>query len=623
MDIDLLSLRRFAVLAGAFCACLHACGSSASSRFSDAGVSGEGGQIDGALPDGALLSDGALFGDVSTCGSGCSADLKSVVDCHGNVLTTCSNGQGCASGACTAACTAAAASHGSVGCSYVVPTPPSYVDDLGACFAVFVTNNWTTPSTVTITRSGTTYDPTMFGRVPNTNPDPTTWPALTSTGIAPGQVVVLFLSHSADSMTKEGLPTSCAVTPAIEPGVDFQSTGVGNAWVITTSAPVSAYDTVPFGGALSAVPSGELILPTSAWGTNYVAALPAPGTFTSSCQNGGAQWGQIVAASDGTTVTLVSPVALSGSANVPAAPANTPTTYTLDAGQFVQFWPSCEMSGALMQSNKPIAFVGGNSQLGLKSATSTGGGSEAEHEQAAPVSALDSEFAVAPYETRRSDLQPESVPYRMVGVVKGTTLTFDPPISGAPATLDVGQVADFEVVGPFVVKSQDANHPFSVGQMMSGCYVTSGSRPGAIHVFTGVPVATPNPCLGDEEYLALLPPKQFLPSYVFFTDPTYPTTNLVVTRVKSNGAFEDVTVDCLGTLGGWQSLGTSGDYEYTTVDLVRANVPVGTCQNGPHQASSKGTFGLVVWGMGELSSYAYPAGGSFSSINTVVVPVTQ
>jgi hypothetical protein len=30
---------------------------------------------------------------------------------------------------------------------------------------------------------------------------------------------------------------------------------------------------------------------------------------------------------------------------------------------------------------------------------------------------------------------PESVPYRLVGAVDGTTLVFDPPISGVPATL--------------------------------------------------------------------------------------------------------------------------------------------------------------------------------------------
>jgi hypothetical protein len=39
----------------------------------------------------------------------------------------------------------------------------------------------------------------------------------------------------------------------------------------------------------------------------------------------------------------------------------------------------------------------------------------------------------------------------------------------------------------------------------------------------------------------VLPPAQFLRRYAFFTDPTYATTNLVVTRVKSNDEFKPVT----------------------------------------------------------------------------------
>src|SRR5262249_1375410 len=41
---------------------------------------------------------------------------------------------------------------------------------------------------------------------------------------------------------------------------------------------VSAYDILPYGGALSYLPSAELLLPTTAWGTNYVAAGPQPST---------------------------------------------------------------------------------------------------------------------------------------------------------------------------------------------------------------------------------------------------------------------------------------------------------------------------------------------------------
>jgi hypothetical protein len=68
-------------------------------------------------------------------------------------------------------------------------------------------------------------------------------------------------------------------------------------------------------------------------------------------------------------------------------------------------------------------------------------------------------------------------------------------------------------------------------------------------------------------------------------------------------------------------VGTTGTYETTTVDLVRANHGVGTCSNGPQTAESDGLFGVVVWGLDRFASYAYPAGGLVRAINTVVAPV--
>ena len=40
--------------------------------------------------------------------------------------------------------------------------------------------------------------------------------------------------------------------------------------------------------------------------------------------------------------------------------------------------------------------------------------------------------------------------------------------------------------------------------------------------------------LGDEEFVIVLPPAQFLARYAFFTDPTYATTNLVFTRLNAS-----------------------------------------------------------------------------------------
>ena len=117
---------------------------------------------------------------------------------------------------------------------------------------------------------------------------------------------------------------------------------------------------------------------------------------------------------------------------------------------------------------------------------------------------------------------------------------------------------------------------------------------------------------------------------MFFTDPTYSETSLVVTRRKSSvtNQFADVSLKCLGTLSGWTPV---GDYEYTYVNLVTGNFQnVGSCSNGQHEMSSTAPFGVTVWGWGSPAaspstiyvSYAYPAGASVQSINEVVIPPT-
>ena len=65
-----------------------------------------------------------------------------------------------------------------------------------------------------------------------------------------------------------------------------------------------------------------------------------------------------------------------------------------------------------------------------------------------------------------------------------------------------------------------------------------------------------------------------------------------------------MTLDCLGTrLTGWAAVGTSGKYQYTRIDLVTGNfTKVGNCDNGLHQMSSAGAFGLTVWGWGSAAT---------------------
>jgi len=187
----------------------------------------------------------------------------------------------------------------------------------------------------------------------------------------------------------------------------------------------------------------------------------------------------------------------------------------------------------------------------------------------------------------------------MVGGVDGTTLTYAPSTpAGAPTTIDLGQVLQFDAPGPFTVTSQDDMHPFYMSAHMSGC-----------ETYT----ADTSDCRGDPEYVSIVPPEQYLAAYTFFTDPTYPETNLVLTREKKGGAFADVNIDCVGTVTGWTAIDADDTIEYTRVE---------------HVAGSTQPFGLVVWGWGSGAtglfqstyvSYAYPAGQAVKPINIVII----
>jgi hypothetical protein len=230
---------------------------------------------------------------------------------------------------------------------------------------------------------------------------------------------------------------------------------------------------------------------------------------------------------------------------------------------------------------------------------------DSAQQQIAPVRALGNEYVAVRYRNRVEGME-ESPPWRLVGMVDGTELTWSPEKpDGAPDVINLGDVITFETGLPFVVRSQDRNHPFYLGGYMTG----------------GNPFGT----VGDPEWVNVIPKSQYLDYYVFFTDPTYPETSLVVVRTPSklDGSFADVELDCAGKLEGWTKV---GDYEYTRIDLMTGEFqPVGGCANGRREMKSELPFGVTVGGGGAIQqnyrvSYAYPAGAGFPPVNDVKVP---
>jgi hypothetical protein len=222
----------------------------------------------------------------------------------------------------------------------------------------------------------------------------------------------------------------------------------------------------------------------------------------------------------------------------------------------------------------------------------------------APVRALGSKYVGVMYRPRVAS--ETRTFWRVVGAVDGTALSYSANVGG-PATLNRGQSVTFLTGTPFVVSSQDKHHPFMLfTYMTSSGYVSEG--------------------YGDPDFVVDVPPEQFLQQYVFFTDPTYPETNLVVIRkTGKDGAFHDVLLDCLGPMSGWQ---TVGDYQWARADLQTGDfAAVLACSNGRHEIHSDAPFGLQVWGWGTPLtstftanvSYGYPGGMNVQPINDVIL----
>ncbi|HVY47226.1 MAG TPA: IgGFc-binding protein [Minicystis sp.] len=592
-------------------------GSNNSSGSFGGGGAGATGSGTGAHHAGAGGSGGTAFattGTGSTCQTHCSSDLHDIVDCHGKVVKTCPMGQGCGAMGCVEACESAKENKSSIGCDYYAVDPDVIVDGAGACFAAFIANTWDSPVSITVDRGGETLSLAGAAVIPNGSGVNVTYSPLPNGMLPPGQVAIVFLSQGSPPL--QGMYCPPGVTPAFAGDGAVHGTGYGQAFHIVTSAPVVAYDIFPYGGGSAAATSATLLLPTSAWDTNYVAV----DAFRKSTAVPQAQPSiDIVGQENGTMVTISPTAAIAGGSGVMPTGMGQPITYNLDAGQIIQFTQDAELIGSAIQSDKPIAVWGAATCLSVDVGDVA---CDSAHQQIPPVKALGHEYVGVRYRNR-FDGQEETPPWRMVGAVDGTNLTWDPaPPAGAPMTLNNGQVAEFDAAGPFTVASQDSDHPFYVSAHMTGC--------GHVSADTG------NDCRGDPEFVNVVPPEQYLSSYVFFTDPTYPETNLVIVRKKENGAFADVTLDCAGTLTGWQPVGANGDYEYTRVDLVTGNfMGVNGCDNGRHEIHSTAPFGLTVWGWGsgatggnffggppysQAVSYAYPAGASVQPINQVVVP---
>ncbi|MEO8705926.1 MAG: hypothetical protein ABI867_38195 [Kofleriaceae bacterium] len=530
---------------------------------------------------------------VGSCALQCSGDLHAIVDCNNNVITQCAGADACDSNSftCADACTAAESNKRSVGCDYYATSMD--VLSHGNCFAAFVANTWNAPAHLTVRHMGAALAVANFAKIPQGSGPGLTYAAYDpAVGLMPGQVAVLFLGGGSG-----GAPL-CPFPSAV-PTSSFAGTGIGNSFEIATDVPVVAYQINPYGGGNAAVTAASLLIPTSAWDLDYIAVNVTPNGIAGSPSL------NIIATEDNTVATITPTQAIAGGAGVPAGAAGAPTSITLNKGQHAQITQTAELTGSLITATRPIGVMAGQTCMNMPTSTMYCDHGE---QMIPPVHALGNRAVGVMYRPRNT--AETSTFWKVVGAVDGTQLTWSSSVGG-PTTINKGQSVDFNTGVPFVVTSQDNDHPFMMFTYMTGSEHIAAGGAGS----------------GDPDFVLMVPPEQYLNSYVFFADPTYPETNLVVTRTRGADAqYHDVTLDCLGPVASWTALGA--DFEFARVDLDTGNFAnVGNCSTGRHEMKSDAPFGLSVWGWGTNRtstftanvSYGYPGGMNVKPINDVVL----
>ncbi len=391
--------------------------------------------------------------DSGNCSVTCSGDLHDVVDCNGNVVTACPPDQGCAAGTCVAACAAASANKSSVGCDYYVVPATDFTGE--TCLGVYVANTWGSPVTLTVGWGANDYTSTLssYGYLPTGSGQSLTYTALTGGQVPVGDVAILFLSGA-----------DCPKPTATSTDVSNAGTQVTNAFHITADRPVVLYDIFPYGGGSSAVTSATLLLPTSVWDVNYVA------TSGWSETGFGNPWIAFVAQQDGTQISIVPTAAITGATGVAADAQNVVGVYNLMAGQLLRIQQPTDLTGSIVSVELPHRELG-RARLHQPRA--------ARVRRDAPA---DPPGEGAGQRVRRRALSQQALDARGVAAVaiRRRGRRHDAHLrSAADGRTDdarrKGSSSSGTRAGPFIVTSQDQNHPFYFAAHMTGCFTLPGN----------------------------------------------------------------------------------------------------------------------------------------------------
>ncbi|HVV82537.1 MAG TPA: IgGFc-binding protein [Kofleriaceae bacterium] len=458
-----------------------------------------------------------------------------------------------ASGVCEGACAPQTIGQSYVGCDYW-PTVTGNMVSSFYQFAVAVSNTTSTPADVQIDGGGLGAPVTFTVAAMSTQVQKLPW------------VSSLKLCDNVD--------INLCRAPTLG------ASAIKGAYHLRSNQPVTVYQFNPLDYTLPGAPSNSysndasLLFPSNAWRNDYyVASYPV-------LTDGFVFWPSLMAVTayqDGTQVSIETRSDTPAAGGAPAFSSRTPQMVTLNAGDVIELASTMnpgDLTGSHVTSNKPISVIGGHYCAYVPDLN--WGYCDHMEETMLPTDALSDHYVVvAPAVTTIPQGKEEMV--RIIATQANTTLTYDPPLSGAPTT--IANAGDFvEIARNATSFAVTADAKILVAQYMEGSTVAGNT--------------------GDPAESLAVPVEQFRSNYLFHAPTNYETNYIDVVAP----ADASITLDGQ-PVGNFQPIGTSG-FQLARVTPLN-NGPLG---DGNHSITGTAPFGIQVYGYGMDTSYWYPGG---------------
>ncbi len=248
-----------------------------------------------------------------------------------------------------------------------------------------------------------------------------------------------------------------------------------------------------------------------------------------------------------------------------------------------------DLTGSLITSDKPIAFFSGHTRAAVPTnAVNIDGSVSRDHlcEQIPPMGAWGDSVIVAPFLTSAS---PDLV--RVVASTDGTIVKVN---DAQVATINAGQFYELaQVLGPTLIS---ASQPILVGQYM--------------HTSWGALNDANNPAYGDPALALVLPVEQFYTDYTIIADQNAAFTGNFVNIIVESGELPAIVfLDSVKIPSDKFQPIPNSNYKYAQIPITQ----------GTHRLFSQDAFGLTVYALGPVDSYAYTGGALVKNLNALAV----